>query len=139
MIKLPKYVCIRHGWYVLREWDKKARRYAPQIRLAPQGSHYGEVMDAYNRITAKQIYNLRSLTIRYYQSKQFLDLSPTTQNNYRSYNETIDRTKFSNKQSLLDIPFNKWTLGLARHYLDIHESNRPIAANREIQFMRFCI
>jgi integrase len=133
---LPKGIRIRHGWYVLRKWDKRARTYAPQIRLAPKDAHYGEVMDAYNRITAKQIYNLRSLATKYFESKQFLDLSPTTQNNYQSYIVTIDRTKFTSKQSLLDIPFNKWSLGLARQYLDLNESSRPIAGNREIQFMR---
>ena len=135
-MKLPKHVSIRRGWYVYRPWDRHAKKYAPQTRLAPKDAYYGEVMDAYNRVTAKQIYNLRTLAIQYFESKQFTDLLITTQKNYQSYVQTIDRTKFTNKQSLLDIPFNKWSLGLVRQYLDLNEEKRPIAANREIQFMR---
>jgi integrase len=136
---LPKYVYLKHKSYIYRPYLGRQNGrtvWGEDVYLCGEGALPSEIHAAYERATNERKDTLQWLLDAYLSSPQFKKLKTRTQEDYKSYRESITARPIrgGNFGSVELINISKRTI---RNYLDKYKDGKaPIAANRHIQFLK---
>jgi site-specific recombinase XerC len=133
--KLPPYVYLAKGRYILRRYDPTTRKQREQ-RLCAGNASLAEVWQAYEALSAPRDTNtFRWLTRLYLESPQAKQLAAATRRAYRDGRKHICAMELTDGRLLGDIPLNEWTPPLVQRWQDRRGQDAPVAANREKSFI----
>lgn len=140
---LPKYVYIRRGWYVYREYLGHGKL-GKDIKLCPADAPVSELWQRYESLTCigAPSKTLDWLFAQYLASSQHAAKSEKTRRDYEKNAGTIGKTKLKTGEAFGQIDADRITPGVIRKYIDARKktdgSPAPVAANRETAFLSVC-
>jgi len=137
--RLPKYVYLSKGRYVLRPYlgSKKGRaQFDREVVLCPGDSSMSVVWQAYDQAVASKGDTLRWLIGLYLESDYYRsEISAKTQELYQQYaRQLIEHELEAGGTVFGDVALAKITKKVIRRYLDT--SKAKVAANRRVQFLK---
>jgi hypothetical protein len=133
--KLPPYVYLAKGRYILRTYDPETRRQR-EARLCAGNATLAEVWAAYESRTAPRDHGtFRWLSRLYQESSQFRELALTTQRDYEGAHRRICAMELADGRLLGDLPLRDWTPPLLQKWQDKRAATAPVTANREKSYI----
>jgi len=133
--KLPPYVYLAKGRYILRTYDPETRRQR-EARLCAGNATLAEVWAAYESRTAPRDHEtFRWLSRLYQASPQFSTLSPHTRRDYESYHRRICAMELADGRLLGELPLAAWTAPLIQRWQDRRAKDAPVGVNREKSYI----
>ncbi|MGR9088662.1 MAG: site-specific integrase [Gammaproteobacteria bacterium] len=134
---LPKYVYIRRGWYVYREYLGQ-NKLGKDIKLCPADAPLSEVWQRYESLTCigAPRKTLDWLFNQYLTSVQHAGKSEKTRKEYTKNAATLSRTVLKSGDTFGQVDAERVTPGVIRKYLDARTAQ--VAANREVAFLSIC-
>lgn len=128
--KLPPYVYLKKGRYVLEVYDKGTKK-RTESRLCAGTATLSEIWQAYEAKTKDRTGSFQWLSGKYQKSSDFKRLSRNTQRDYEGAHRRVCAMKLKGDLSLGEIPLRAWTPGLVQKFLDKRGDQAPVTANRE--------
>ena len=134
---LPKYVYIRRGWYVYREYLGKGKL-GKDTKLCPETAAISEVWQRYESLTCLGAprKTLDWLFTSYLASPQHQGKAEKTRREYEKNARTLSKTTLKNGEFFGQIDAERITPGVIRKYIDARTAK--VSANREVAFMSIC-
>jgi len=128
--KLPPYVYLKKGRYVIVSYDPDTRK-QKERRLCAGNASLSEVWSAYESL--HQHFNtFKWLSDLYQKSQEFSDKANSTRKAYRSHARTICRTQLKDGRRLGELPLQAWTQPVVKRYIDKrHKNGASVSGNRE--------
>lgn len=129
--KLPPYVYLKRGRYVLTTYNPETRKQSDS-RLCAGTATLAEVWQAYEARTApKDADTFRWLSRQFQASTRFKELSDSTRRDYKGAHNRICAMKLTEGNLLGDIALSRWTRPLVQRFVDKRSETAPVTANRE--------
>ncbi len=136
--KLPEYVYLKKGRYVLVEYNPETRKQTEK-RLCSGEATLAQVWAVYEKMTIPaggRTKTFRWLSKQYQDSLMFLKKAASTQQDYRGYHRRICSKMLEDGRYFGDIPLKNWTIPTVRKYLDQREKEDAcIGGNREKSYI----
>lgn len=133
--KLPPYVYLAKGRYILRTYDPDTKR-QKETRLCAGSATLAQVWACYeSRTAARDVGTFRWLSRLYQESPQFIALSPNTQRDYTGARRRLCATELADDRLLGDLPLDDWTPPLVQRWQDHRAKSAPVTANREKSYI----
>jgi len=135
--KLPPNVAVTGRWYCYRPWQGRAngkRQWGQRIRLCHRDAPLSIVWRRYEEVTQGNVRTLQWLFDQFFASRDFAELKPKTQVDYRNYVQTLcdvplrDGTVFGSTRIAVITPL------IIQQHLDNYP--HPVSANRQVSVLK---
>ena len=133
---VPPYVYCAKGRWFWREYLGSGR-FGREVRLGDADATDQEIWDAYLTTvgTGTKRGTVEHLFESFVASKEFAERANKTQAEYRRYAKNICETKLKDGRRFGELMAKRLTIPSIRKLMDKRGEGRPIAANRELEFI----
>lgn len=138
--RLPPYVYLSKGRYVLKSYDKASKKCVSEIVLCPGDTPIAKVWAAYDAAQADGAprRTLDWLMRQYLASPDYQRLAPVTRKDYAGYARRIAAAPLRNGATFGGVDIASVTPGVIRRYMDKRSETAAKSANRELAFLSVC-